>query len=124
MTQIIVSLLLKLFNIHTLILSSKREFSFRETKRNRCSIFRNEENPPIHVVNETSWETNTQVSRPSEDQYTRPDSNSSKSTDDEPVTSTRSNIYNPTTIHQQILEPNFHRVISFLPFLIFSTSEN
>ncbi|CAF1045439.1 unnamed protein product [Adineta ricciae] len=72
---------------------------------------KHEENPPIHVVNETSWETNTQVSRPSQDQYTRPDSNSSKSTADEPVTSTRSNIYNPTTIHQQILEPNFHRLL-------------
>ena len=59
------------------------------------------------------------VTKTSEDRYIRSESSSSQSSIDGLVPSTRSNIYNASIAHQQIIRPDFKRVFDYL-LLLFS----
>jgi len=67
-----------------------------------------------------SWDTGVRATKTSEDRYVRSGSSSSHSSMDEPIASTRSNIYNSSIIHQQMSKPDYNRVfIFFFPLIFF-----
>ncbi|CAF3675222.1 unnamed protein product [Adineta steineri] len=76
------------------------------------NAIRTEENQQIPATaDDASWITDVQVIKTNEDNHIRSNSSSSKSSTDEPITSTRSNVYNSPAIHQQLFDPTFHRLL-------------
>jgi hypothetical protein len=74
-------------------------------------INRSQENAQIQEQSATQWENGARIVKTSEDQYQRPDSNSSKSSSAEQNGSAKVNAHNPPSIHQhQPIKPDFNRV--------------
>jgi hypothetical protein len=68
----------------------------------------------MQETNGNSRDPGIRVAKTSEDRYIRSNSSSSLSSIDEPITSPKSNIYNPSTINPQLGKPDHNRVyISF-----------
>ncbi|CAF3330688.1 unnamed protein product [Rotaria socialis] len=72
---------------------------------------RNHESERVQESNASSSHVGLRITKNSEDRYIRSDSSSSESSNDEPITSPRSNIYNISTTHQQIIKPDSRRLL-------------
>lgn len=79
--------------------------------------FRNQEHEHIPEPNGSLASVGVRITKTSEDHYARSDSSSSRSTIDGPISSPRSNIYNSSTTHQQMVKPDYKRVFILLVLL-------